>query len=215
MSSRLLLVLLPSLLCCINIFASEYKFDFNENCRKAYERYLSLDLQAGNRLAARESKENPENLIPVFLQDYGDCLLLLMNGDHQDYSKRKNNLNQRLNQIDKGSKDDPWFRICKGGLYFHWALVYFRFGENIKAGLNFRKSFLMLRENEKLFPDFPQNKIFTGVQEAVVGTIPDDYKWLASVFGMKGNVKNGISKLESFLKNSGPQTALRNEAVIY
>jgi hypothetical protein len=66
-----------------------------------------------------------------------------------------------------------------------------------------------------MFPGFPQNKIFMGVEEAVVGTIPSDYQWLATIFGMKGSVKNGISKINSFLDNADANTPLRNEAIIF
>lgn len=203
------------ILCSFHAFAEEFIFDFNAASHKAYEHYLSLNLEEGNQLVSQELKNNSNNLIPVYLADYGDCLLLLMNGNDRDYAQRKSNLNERLKLIEKGDKNTPWYRLCKGGLYFHWALVYIRFGENLKAGLNFRKSFLLLKENEKLFPDFPQNKIFLGVQEAVVGTIPEDYRWLASIFGMKGSVKKGVQQLEHFLANSDSRTALRNEAVIY
>jgi hypothetical protein len=133
----------------------------------------------------------------TYLADYSDCLLLLMNGDRRDYKQRAGHLDERMQLIEKGDNKNPWFRLCKAGLYFHWALVSVRFGENFKAATTFRKSFLLLKENNKLFPNFPQNKIFMGVEEAVVGTIPSDYQWLATIFGMKGNVKNGISKMTS------------------
>ena len=70
-------------------------------------------------------------------------------------------------------------------------------GENFKAATTFRKSYLLLKENKKLFPDFDYNDIFLGVEEAVVGTVPDDYRWIATVFGMKGDVKRGVAKVDA------------------
>ena len=195
--------------------AADYVFDYNSRCHAAYQHYLSLRLDEGTATIRQELIANPYNLMATYLADYEDCLLLLVNGDRRDYEQRKNHLDERLKLISKGDNKSPWLRLCKSGLYFHWALVYIRFGENFKAATTFRKSFLLLKENNKLFPGFPQNKIFLGVEEAVVGTIPEDYKWLASMFGMKGSVKKGIAQLTSFINSTDTNTPLRNEAIIF
>jgi tetratricopeptide (TPR) repeat protein len=176
---------------------------------------MSLHLSEGNAIIKQELRANPYNLMATYLADYDDCLLLLFNGDARDYEQRRGHLEERLNLLSKGDDNSPWYRFTKAGLYFHWALVYVRFGENFKAATNFRKSFLLLKENTRLFPSFPQNKIFLGVEQAVVGTVPDDYKWIASIFGMKGDVKKGIGQLASFIKTTGKDDPLRNEAIIY
>ncbi|HRO43266.1 MAG TPA: hypothetical protein PL009_10560 [Flavipsychrobacter sp.] len=195
--------------------AQNYVFDYNSRCHAAYQQYLSLNLEAGNALIRQEIMSNPYNLMATYLADYDDWLMLLMNGDNRDYEQRAGHFDERLNLLSKGDENSPWFRVCKAGIYFHWALVHIRFGENLKAATTFRRSFLLLKENNKRFPDFPQNKIFLGLEEAVVGTIPENYQWLASIFGMKGSVKKGVALLNSFINNSDNNTPLRNEAIIY
>jgi len=196
-------------------FGTNFVFNYTPGCHLAYQQYMSLNLDEGNARIRKELINNPYNLMATYLADYSDCLLLLMNGDKRDYKQIAGHLDERMQLIEKGDNKSPWLRLCKAGLYFHWALVSVRFGENFKAATTFRKSFLLLKENNKLFPNFPQNKIFMGVEEAVVGTIPSDYQWLATIFGMKGNVKNGISKINSFLDHADANTPLRNEAVIF
>jgi hypothetical protein len=215
MKLKLLFLAFLSFYCYNTSFATGFTFNYTPGCHQAYQQYMSLNLDEGNALIRKELIDNPYNLMATYLADYNDCLLLLMNGDRRDYNQRVGNLDERMQLINKGDDKSPWFRLCKAGLYFHWALVAVRFGENFKAATTFRKSFLLLKENNKMFPDFPQNKIFMGVEEAVVGTIPSDYQWLAAIFGMKGNVKNGISKINSFLSNADANTPLRNEAVIF
>ena len=166
--------------------AATYVFDYNTRCHSAYQQYMSLNLSRGTALIRQELTANPYNLMATYLADYEDCLLLLMNGDPADYQQRQGHLQERLKLLANGDDRSPWFRLSKAGVHFHWALVYIRFGENLKAATSFRRSFLLLKENNRLFPGFPQNKIFLGVEEAVVGTIPEDYQWLASIFGMKG-----------------------------
>lgn len=203
------------LFACNTAFAAQYLYDYNARCHAAYQQYLSLNLDAGTQLVRQELISNPYNLMATYLGDYEDCLLLLMNGDSKDYEQRASHLEQRLALLDKGDKNSPWFRLCKAGLYFHWAMVNIRFGENFTAAARFRKSYLLIKENEKLFPSFPQNKVFVGLQEAIVGTVPENYQWLASVFGMKGNVRKGIATVQSFVNQSDKSAPLRAEAVIY
>jgi len=197
------------------IYGANYVYDYNSRCEAAYQHYMSLNLDAGTGLIRQELMSNPYNLMATYLADYEDCLILLMNGDSKDYEQRDGHFQERLNLLDKGDSRSPWFRLCKAGVYFHWALIHLRFGENLKATTTFRRSFLLLKENEKLFPGFPQNKIFLGLEEAIVGTIPENYQWLASIFGMKGDVKKGLTMLGSFINSADQHAPLRNEAVIY
>jgi hypothetical protein len=215
MNKRLSVLFLFLASFAIDSTAAPYVFDYNERCSAAYAKYMSLHLVDGTALIKQELRANPYNLMATYLADYEDCLLLLFNGDRRDFDQRKGHLDERLKLLANGDEGSPWYRFSRAGLYFHWALVYVRFGENFKAATNFRRSFILLKENSKLFPQFPQNKIFFGVQQAVVGTVPDEYKWLASVFGMKGDVKKGIGQLATFIKATEKNTPLRNEAIIY
>lgn len=97
----------------------------------------------------------------------------------------------------------------------HWAFVYIRMGEELKAANNFRKSFALLKANREQYPDFEYNNIFYGLEEAAVGAIPDDYRWIATIFGMKGSIKKGMAKLESFVYKHDAQDPLYDDALIY
>ncbi len=219
-SNRLLMIMAVSLFGSIlwsnGIKAQVKQFDFNPRCDKAYKNLISLRLQEGISLLEAEKKENPNNLIPVMLANYEDCLTLLFNGDAEEYRKRKGNLSLRLSQLEKGNANSPWYRYSKALLYFQWATVRIRFGEYFNAGTEFRKSFLLLKENEKKFPDFKYNKVLLGVEEAIVGTVPDKYKWVANMLGLKGSIKKGTSKIVQFLNSQdGSAAHLREEAIFF
>jgi tetratricopeptide (TPR) repeat protein len=196
--------------------AKEYNFEFNNRCKEAYQDLISLRIQDGNTLLQAELRENPDNLIPVFLANYDDCMTLLFNGDAKVYENRKGNLSKRLDLIDKGDKNSPWYRYCKAALYFQWATVSIRFNENFSAGTAFRKSFLLLKENQKLFPDFKNNQVLLGVEQAIIGTIPDNYKWISSLLGMKGDVRKGVAQVVDFLSHKdGSASLMREEAIFF
>ena len=140
---------------------------------------------------------------------------MLFNGNMVDYEQRISHFDERLAILNKGDENSPWFRFCKAGLYMHWALVNFRFGENLKAATEFRRSYILIKENERLYPAFQYNKIFLGIGEVLTGTIPDNYKWIASVLGLKGSVAKGAELLSGFINSHSQNDALQAEAVIY
>ncbi|MBL7683970.1 MAG: hypothetical protein JNK00_11480 [Flavipsychrobacter sp.] len=214
MVQRCTLIIALLILLCPPVNAAYY-YDYNEQCHKAYSHYMALQFREGNAAIIEEIRNNPENLMATYIADYADCMLLLFNGDRKDYEKLHFHLNSRLGKLDKGDPSSPWYRLCKAGIYMHWAFIYIRLGENFKAAATFRKSYILLKENKKRFPDFEYNDIFFGLEEAVVGTVPDDYKWIASIFGLKGNVKKGVSKLSHFINTHNQQSPLYYDAVIY
>lgn len=219
--SRFWLLLLTGLLLCFagsNTFAgsSKYYFDFNSRCKQAYQAIISLRIAEGNALLKEELRENPNNLIPTLLANYDDCLTLLFNGDPNEYARRKANLDKRLDLIEQGDENSPWYKYSIGALYFQWAAVRIRFNEYWSAGMEFRKSFGNLKDNRKKFPEFRNNQVLMGLEEAIVGTIPDSYKWITSVLGMKGDVRKGTAQIVDFLdRRDGSASLLREEAIFF
>lgn len=205
-------------LCCImslTAHAVDYYYEFSPQCQKAYEHFMALRFNEGNNAVAAEMKTHPGNLMAVYIANYADCMLLLFNGDPKDYDKYNHHLDKRQSLLSKGSDKSPWYRLTKGALYMQWAFIHIRMGENFKAATLFRKSYILLKENRKLFPDFDYNDVFLGVEEAVVGTVPDDYKWIASIFGLKGDVKRGVAKVGTFVRKHSQQDPLFYDALLF
>ncbi|HET8574378.1 MAG TPA: hypothetical protein VFL76_10980 [Edaphocola sp.] len=193
-----------------------YYYDFNQRCTQAYEALTALKIQEGEHLLAAEKKANPGNLIPYFLDNYDDFLTILLTGDEQQYDRRKAQLEVRLSLLDKGPGNSPWYRYCKSSVDFQWAVLHIYFNSYLSAAAQFRNSFLLLKQNQKLFPAFKYNYILAGLEEAMVGTIPGNYQWIGRLFGMKGSVRGGTAKLVRFLNDtSGDDQILKNDAVFY
>src|ERR1043165_148766 len=197
-------------------FAAPYTFEYTPNCKQAYQHFMSLHLTEGRAAIIKEIKDDPYNLMAIYLADYEDCLLLLLNGDKTDYEQRKHHFDERLELLLNGNEKDPWYRLSKAGIYLHWAMVHIRFGDNnMKAALQFRKSFLLLKENKERFPGFDYNNIYLGVEQVIAGAMPEKYKWLASVFGIKGDVKKGTALVTSFISAHSYQDPFKYEAVLF
>lgn len=212
MPRRLLILLL---FCMVRITGYSSSYEYSGNCAKAYESFLSLHFQEGRNYLAQEAKANPGNLMAVYIADYEDCVLLLLNCSQEEYNLRKAHFEDRLNLLENGERTSPWYRLCKAGLYLHWAIINVRFGDQYRAAINFRKSFSLSGDNKRLFPQFAYNDVFGGLEEAMVGSLPGSYKWLASLLGMKGNIKEGDQKIEAFINTHTPDQPLYSESVLY
>jgi tetratricopeptide (TPR) repeat protein len=215
MRKALLLVYFIIVCSTDKILATPYIYDYNSGCSRAYQLYMGLHLTDANNAIRQEIMQNPYNLMLTYLSDYDDFLSLFINGDKKELDQRRGHMDQRLDILAEGDENSPWYKLCRAGIYLHWALINVRFGENFKAAIQFRKSFLLLKDNKKKFPDFDYNNFFYGLEEAAVGTTPEGYKWLTSLFGMKGNVKDGIALMGNFVEKHTASDLLQPEAMFF
>jgi hypothetical protein len=191
-------------------------FDFNAQCQLAYKEIIQLKLNSGQKMINEEKARHPDNLIPYFLENYIDFFVLFFNEDPAEYKIRKDNLSRRIQLMDQGPEYSPFSLFTKSIIYFQWAAVKIKFGSTWDAGWGFRRAFLLSRENQQKFPSFTPNKMLFGAMQVAAGTIPDGYKWLSGLLGIKGTIKGGMQQLESFLTAEDVYAMLyRTESTFY
>jgi len=195
---------------------AQQHFDFNPQCREAYRQIIQLKLDAGQRLLDAEKRRDPANLIPAFLENYIDFFILFFNEDPAEYQARKNMLEKRIQWMSEGPESSPFYLFTRSILHFQWAAIEIKFGNHWSAGWEFRRSFLQSKESQRKFPAFQPALMLSGAMQVVAGTIPDGYKWLSSLLGIKGTLTAGMQQLEHFLSSNDPWASLyHDEAVFY
>src|SRR3954471_21883350 len=195
---------------------AEKVFDFNATCQHAYQQITSLKLDAGEQLVNQARRENPDNLIPEILDNYIDFYILFFNEDPNDYKTRMPHFDDRLEKIEDGPKNSPFYNFCRTVIYMQKASAETKFGKQWSAGWDFRKAFNLLRDNKKSFPSFLPDNMIYGPMLVVAGTIPDTYKWLASLFGIRGSIKDGVAQMQQVINSNDPLARLFfNEASFY
>ena len=191
-------------------------YDFNNNCRQAYQSIIQLKLDEGSKLLEAEKKRDPNNLIPFFLDNYIDFFQLFFNEDATQYAAWGSRLDKRLELMSEGPESSPFNLFTRSVLHFQWAAIKIKFGDNWDAAWDFRRSFLQSKECQQKFPGFLPATMLSGTMEVVAGTIPDGYKWLSSLLGIKGTVAGGMQGLERFLSSGDGNAVLyRDEAIFY
>ncbi len=215
MRRRTLYTILSVTVFCSSLSAQKV-FDFNTGCRQAYKEIIQLKLSSGRQILEAEKKANPDNLIPWFLENYIDFFVLFFNEDPSEFTSLEDNEERRLQLMGRGPESSPFFLFTKSIIHFQWAAIKIKSGKNWDAGWEFRRSFLEGKENQGKFPDFSPNAMLNGAMQVAAGTIPDGYKWLSNLLGIKGSVTTGMSQLQGFLIEKDPWAILfREEAIFY
>ena len=201
------IIFLTLLLLCTNVFA-EKVYDFNATCKAAYNEIMKLKLDKGEELIQKERKQNPNNLIPELLEGYIDFFILFFNEDPKEYEKRKPKFAARLDAFDEGPDSSPYFKYCKALTYIQRASIRIKFGERYSAGWDFKKANSLIKDNKQSFPSFQPNNMVYGPIQVVIGTIPSGYRWITSLFGMKGSISEGMGMMRNFVNSNDPTAKL-------
>jgi tetratricopeptide (TPR) repeat protein len=141
---------------------------------------------------------------------------LFFNEDPAEYKKRKDNFGRRLDAIEDGPSSSPFYNYSRSIVYMQRAAVGIKFGERLSAGWDFKRAFSLIKDNRSKFPSFQPNNMIYGPLQVAIGTVPKNYKWATSLFGMKGSISGGMQLMQNFL-NSNDQWArlFTNEATFY
>ncbi|MBE0661073.1 MAG: hypothetical protein IH597_01295 [Bacteroidales bacterium] len=193
-------------------------YDFNANCIKAYTEIISLNFMAGAELLSLEKTENPANRIPVFLENYIDFLTLAIGEEQSDFEQLKQNRSVRINILSSGEPNSAWHKHCQAAVYLQWSFARVKFGEYTMAGLDLNRAYRLLEENKTLYPGFVPDMLLNGVMNALIGSIPDNYKWASRLAGMEGAIESGRTMLYQLLDitDATPQWAhLKSETFFY
>jgi hypothetical protein len=103
-----------------------------------------------------------------------------------------------LAAIAAGDASSPYYLYLQADIRLQWALVRLKFGETANAFTEVSKAYKLLRRNVQRFPDFMPNYKDMGVLHAMVGTIPEGYRWgIKLLSGLDGTIEQGCQELET------------------
>jgi hypothetical protein len=193
------------------------QYNYSPACVRAHDLITSLKFDKARSTLDSIRLDDPENLIPVVLDNYIDFLSILVGENRAEFDSLEAYQEERLKMLKKGNRKSPWYRSCIAQVYLQWAFARVRFDQYFTSGREIRKAFIMLEENQAEFPGFLPDKVGLGIMHALVGTIPDNYRWIANLFSMEGSVDLGRSELMNVLDRAGEEgyPYLEGEALFF
>ncbi len=203
-------ILISLLFCASNIFAQQ--FDYNAQCQAAYQAIFKLKVNEGNQLLFNEKQSNKENLLPYFLENYSDFLILYISDDESLYKKLASRKDTRINILSEGNRNSPYYLYSQASINLQWAVIKIKFGDYFSAVWDVKKAYSLLKENKEKFPQFTPNDKDLALLNTIFGAIPDKYRFGAKLLGLRGNIDEGLNDLAKLLKD--PKMLFKEEASI-
>ena len=177
------------------------KFEFTPLARQAYNKTMALKLDEAEILISQLHKNEPDNLIVLLIENHKECLVTFVNEQKADYNRYLPNAKKRLEVLKNGDSNSPYYLFAQAQVRLMWAMNHAKFGHLVDAFTETSAAYDYLEKNQKKFPDFLPNKMTLGVLHAVVGTIPDNFKWgFKLVSGMNGTVEQGQAEIEEVIR---------------
>jgi hypothetical protein len=198
MIKKLFLIILLSQ---INILAwsQSSHYDFNNHCKMAYEKLLSLQLDSAGIFIQQEKTQNPNNLIPLLLENYRDFLTLVLSEDKDLFEEIKERKKERLELWKQGSTSSPWYLSGQAQIKLQWAFTRVLFDEYFTAATEINSAYHILEENKVLFPHFYGDNMGIGILHAMIGVFPDQYQWALDFLGLYGTISQGVDEMQQQL----------------
>lgn len=191
-------------------------FDFSIMVKDAYQKAVSLRLSDAREALEGLRQTEPDNLIPILVENYIDFLTVFVNDNSKDYRRLSKNMEPRLYKISKGDPRSPYYLYCQAEIRLQWAFLRSRFGDFLAAMSDTKQAYALLTENQRRFPDFIANKKSLGIMHTLVGNVPEEYRWtLKALGGMGGTTEQGLQELEAVLAYAQKQPfAFEEEALV-
>lgn len=171
------------------------KVDFNANMQKGIDAIAELRYKDLGKILSQERKLNPENRVSDYLEAASLCIQIFFVEDENFYETKAARLDALVERLEALPESDPYRAVFIAEISLARAGIYGKFKSNIKAAWLFYRAYNLLQDNYKKYPQFAPTLIPLGVLQTAVGSLPEDYKSIASLFGFDGNIELGLKMI--------------------
>lgn len=175
-------------------------FYFTANCIEAAKNIKVLKLDQARVILVNERVANADNLAVDYLEDFIDYYYLITTQQKSELQRLEKNKEIRINKIKRSAPNSPYFLYAQAEINLHWAMSRIFNQEFVSAAFELRTAYQLLENNHKKFPDFKPNDKNTGMLYAILGTVPENYKWILNIIGMKGDLNGGLKLINDYLQ---------------
>jgi tetratricopeptide (TPR) repeat protein len=173
---------------------------FSPKLQKAYFEIQKLRLPAARELIGDERASAPGNPFIAYLDSYADLHYLLIAEDRSRYKVFTQQQDKRLEEVGKLPEKSPYKRLFQADIRLHSAFAKLKFGNEVSGSWEIIKAYRLLEDNRKKFPAFIPTLKSLGLLHVLIGSIPENYTWIAKILGLKGNIAQGIRELREVVR---------------
>lgn len=168
------------------------------NCKSAYAAAWSLNSAESERFLLKESKEFPSNSLPLYIENINQFMAVFSSEEKTAYQKYINDANARIDAINNDKKTQ-WFLFCKSEIYVQTAVLKLKFSDYPGAAYDFNKAYHNLSVCNEQYPGFLPAQKDLLLMKAMVGAVPEHYRWMLKILGFSGDLHHSVSQFESMI----------------
>jgi tetratricopeptide (TPR) repeat protein len=214
----LLFLLLMGYYLCLADAESRFNYNFDKYSESALRYTAAFRFAKAREQVAIARRLYPSSNIPIWVENYIDFIRLLNTEDINLYKAIRKQKDSRWQRFKSGDPDSPYFLFCQAQFKLQWSLIHLKFRDYLTGFKEARTAFGILRESQQQFPNFTPALAGMGIMNVLIGSIPDNYQWIARLLGYNGSVEEGLRMMESALKVSMDDPSLfwlEEEVVFY
>jgi len=204
---RLLLIIIitasPSLT-AQNIWGDDYQ--------NAYHEVLKLNFKKSDSLLYNISIKN--KAAEAYVKSTNFFLNALLNNYTDDVLKN-DSLSYFLDIVNSNENDSPWINYFQIEILTMKSLINARLDNKMSSVYSIYKASKLTKSSLSDYPNFAPIKTLHGFQLCTFSQIPDNYKSIASFFGIEGNYEEGITEISSSLNNINSSIIKNKSEFIY
>jgi tetratricopeptide (TPR) repeat protein len=121
------------------------------------------------------------------------------NNDPAEFQQSEKNKDIRLAEIKKLDRSSPYALYAEAEINMHWSVIKLKNHEYLSGAMDLRSAYQLFEKNAILFPSFSPNKKSLGFIKALLGTLPENYKWILNIVGLKGDFNQGLDLLNQYI----------------
>lgn len=205
------------LLFCLSIGTTiaQPHYTWNDKVQNVYESISYLKLPEARKLNAIEKKNDPNNLILQLLDSHTDLYQLFFNENTNEYNAIYPKFNKRIELLKTGPTNSPFYLFSLALVHLDKAIVAIRFDKNWEAALDFRKAYILLKQNKEAYPKFTPTDVYFGLMTTIIGAVPNNYQWMLNMLGMKGSISKGNAMVLNYINSKSEYANIcRNQALL-
>ncbi|MDZ4839884.1 MAG: tetratricopeptide repeat protein [Bacteroidota bacterium] len=169
-------------------------FDLSPHIKRAY--LLIWQGEPVNPYA--ENSDTYINGLSYWIGDLRNFIDYLGTNSDASYHAYVKSANECLENLSSMPRNSPWYYYCRSEVYTRLAIARVQKGNNAKGLLAIREALLLINTMNEKFPDFVPGKKYQYGLTLVGGVLPNQYKGLASFFGIKGNLKESVKNIKAY-----------------
>lgn len=170
---------------------------FTPELKSAMLKISEMRFGEAEKIVRRARVADPNNCVPDYLEAAGLCIGLFLNEDQSALKRHQGRLDQIIERLEGLPETDPYRNLFLGEIYVAQAILNGKFRNNLSAAWQFYKAYQYLTDNFRAYPEFYPNYIPLGVLYSAIGSLPEDYRRIASLLGFEGDVETGMKMLKT------------------